>query len=299
MTQKTLWLSALAALFVIASGTAAIGLTATSVTVNVTGMSPHLQDLFEARLVDAASGVEISRMRIPVLTSTSFELTLPGAVEGRSYYVDMYADDNGSGGYDGPPIDHAWRLVVTATAESQSIDFAHNTEFDAIEWPETGDTEVGIDGAVAEDEYPNMLEDPGTGMTVYWRNDALRLAMALIAPGSGWVSAGLDPEVAMQGANYILAAVTEAGVIVEDHFGSGRFSHSVDDQQDILGAAGQEADGETIVEFVILLDSGDPEDKVLLSGERYDLLLAFHASSDSLTARHTDRGSVQIELEQD
>ena len=101
----------------------------------------------------------------------------------------------------------------------------------------------------------------------------------------------------MQGADYILAAVTDGALIIEDHFGTGRFRHTKDAQQDILEAAGTEDEGQTIVEFRIALDSGDSADKPLLPGESYPLLVAFHATSDSLSVRHTHRATAELTLD--
>jgi hypothetical protein len=112
------------------------------------------------------------------------------------------------------------------------------------------------------------------------------------------VSAGFDPVNRMQGANYIIAAVTSGGIVIEDHFGSGTTSHRRDRREDILRAAGTVSGGQTIVEFAIPLDSLDAEDKPLVPGRTYTVLLAYHRSSTSLTTLHTARGSVQITLEE-
>ena len=71
----------------------------------------------------------------------------------------------------------------------------------------------------------------------------------------------------------------------------------MDAQQDILEAAGTEDEGQTIVEFRIALDSGDSADKPLLPGESYPLLVAFHATSDSLSVRHTHRATAELTLD--
>jgi hypothetical protein len=286
-----------AAVLALVPGALVLALSANRLTLEISGMSPHVGQLLEARLVDAVSGVEITRVRLPEISSASFALELDGLVQGREYAFELYADHNGNGRYDAPPADHAWRLLVTATDQPLTIAFEHDTEFAELDWNETGSMAIAIDGEILDAEYPHMLEDPATGMIVYWRNDAQMLAIALVSPGTGWASIGLDPEVAMQGADYILAAMTESGLMVEDHFGTGRFSHSLDDQQDILGAAGRESDDQTIVEFAILLDSGDPADRPLLPGSTYDLLLAYHRSSDGFSTRHSARGAGQIALD--
>ena len=154
------------------------------------------------------------------------------------------------------------------------------------------------DGTIMEGEYFQGTQDPRSGVSLFWRNGLVVLFVALRAPGTGWVSAGFDPVNRMQGANYIMAAVTPEGLVIEDHFGTGTTSHRRDARQDILRAAGTISGGQTVVEFVIPLDSGDPEDKPLVPGRTYTVLLAYHRSSTSFTVIHTARGSVQMKLEE-
>lgn len=153
------------------------------------------------------------------------------------------------------------------------------------------------DGAIGDGEYRQSAQDPRSGVTLFWRNGLVVLFAALRSPGTGWVSAGFDPVNRMQGANYIIAAVTPAGIVIEDHFGTGTTSHRRDTREDVLRAAGTVVDGQTVVEFIIPLDSGDAEDKVLVPGQTYTVLLAYHRSSGSFTAIHSARGSVQMKLE--
>lgn len=118
-----------------------------------------------------------------------------------------------------------------------------------------------------------------------------------VGKGRAEVVAGFDPEFRMQGANYIIAAVTVDGLAIEDHFGTGPTSHRRDARNDVLRAAGIATGGQTVVEFVIPLDSGDAEDKPLLPGRTYTVLLAYHRTSGSFAAIHSARGSVQMELQ--
>lgn len=161
-----------------------------------------------------------------------------------------------------------------------------------------GPAAPAVDGTIAAGEYPQAASDPRSGVTLAWRNGLVVLFGALRSPGTGWVSAGFDPVNRMAGANFILAAVTPNGLVIEDQFGTGAISHRRDARDDVLRAAGATAGGETVVEFVIPLDSGDPEDKPLLPGRTYTVLLAYHRSSTSFTAIHSARGSVQMTLEE-
>ncbi len=154
-----------------------------------------------------------------------------------------------------------------------------------------------MDGRIEAQEYARNVREPASGVEFFWRNGLVVLVGALRSPGTGWVSVGFDPVRAMQGANYIIAAVSGGQLLIEDHFGTGTTAHRKDAREDILLAAGGVEGGTTAVEFVIPLDSGDPEDKALKPGGTYTVLLAYHRSSPSFIVRHTARGSVRIQLE--
>ena len=102
--------------------------------VNLTGMTPHLGQLFEARLIDKSNQMEVERLVIDEIASASFEILFANITNGSSYWIDFYADHNDNGYYDPIPADHAWRLVINNVAASNNIDFVHNTNFSEIHW---------------------------------------------------------------------------------------------------------------------------------------------------------------------
>jgi hypothetical protein len=104
------------------------------ITVSLTGMTPHIGQLFEARLIDKSNLMEVERLVIDEITGASFEILFTSIIEGHSYWIDFYADMNGNGYYDAVPADHAWRLVVNNVAASNTIDFIYNTSFTEIHW---------------------------------------------------------------------------------------------------------------------------------------------------------------------
>lgn len=154
-----------------------------------------------------------------------------------------------------------------------------------------------VDGLILNGEYRGSAQDARSGVVFRWRNGLVVLFGALESPGAGWVSAGFDPLNRMQGANFLLAAVTPEGILVEDHFGTSPTTHRRDRREDILAAAGKRVGGGVVVEFTIPLNSRDPEDRPLVPGQTYTVLLAYHRSSTSFTVQHTARGSVRITLE--
>lgn len=265
-----------------------------SLAVAFVGFSEDAGHRLEARLIDARTGLELARSAIPSLPTSEFLLEFAGVPARVPLVVELFVDRNDSGAYDAPPTDYAMRAEIAALSDLMSATVSRRDESVDIRWPSPSPV---VDGAVTAEEYPNSLLHSETGMTVSWWNDTRVLVVALESPGTGWLSIGFDPVDAMLGANYVLAAVSGDRLVIEDHFGTSRFAHSKDAQDDVLVAAGREQGGRTTVEFAIPLDSGDAADKPLLAGSSYVIQLAFHASSDSLAMRHTSRGEMSLLLD--
>lgn len=157
-----------------------------------------------------------------------------------------------------------------------------------------------VDGVIHTGEYAHAME--AGGFRVYWSNDAIVLRMGLLSPGTGYVAIGLAPERRMQGANFILGAVQNGRTDMRDDYGTGVLSHSADvdngGSSDILAYEGRELNGQTTIEFIIPLDSGDAFDKPLEPGKTYEVLVAFHSTNDSFSARHSQRGSGELRLDE-
>jgi len=262
-----------------------------TVTLVFSGMDPHLGQQFELRIVNKGTGVELERITVPEIPVPEFELSFAVLEEGASYQIDFYADHNGNGCYDTPPTDHAWRLELNAVSGDTTLSFTHNTDFTDITWP------PAIDGVIGDKEYHHTLSDSATGITVNWQNDASYLHVGLVSPGTGWVAIGFAPEQRMKGANIIIGAVKDGELLMQDHFGTAPTSHREDSTSQIVQAAGTEADGKTVIEFVIPLQSNDPSDKPLQLGQTVSVILAYHASSDSFSTRHSKRTTTQITLD--
>ena len=254
-------------------------------------MDPHIGQMLALRVVDIETMAEIARVSLPEIAASSFELEIGGLEIGSNVRLDFYADANGSGLYEAPPEDHAWRLELMGVQADGSLTFAHNTDFVDIAWPPQ------IDGMIEDAEYRNELLDSGTGMSVYWQNDAETLYVGLMAPGTGWLSIGFGPVRMMQGADIIIAAINDGELVIEDHYGSAPTSHRLDDVDHIIQAAGSERDGQTLLEFAIPLDSEDEQDVALAAGELVTIILGYHASNDSLTARHSKRSTSALQLD--
>jgi hypothetical protein len=104
------------------------------VTINFTGMTPHIGQMFEIRLEDDNTGKEIDRIKLNSIPSADFNVLFVGVKLGMQYKLEFYADLNGNGLYDAPPTDHAWMMTFENMTGDVSLNFAHNTNFTDINW---------------------------------------------------------------------------------------------------------------------------------------------------------------------
>ena len=103
-----------------------------TLTINFTGMTPHVGQTLWLLVEDRDAGTELLRMTRVI--EESFTIEVPGIIAGNDFLVDFFAYLNENGGYDYPPTDHAWRYVLDALSENEVLDFAHNTDFQHIDW---------------------------------------------------------------------------------------------------------------------------------------------------------------------
>jgi len=111
----------------------------------VRGMTSHVNEMFEYRVVDATNTIQ-SRGIIKPLGGVEASLFVPGAVPKQNgpFNLDFYADHDNSGGYDTDPAnqrDHAWRIPLTPDLFDEDkgefrILFDHNTSFSFLAKPE-------------------------------------------------------------------------------------------------------------------------------------------------------------------
>lgn len=177
----------------------------------------------------------------------------------------------------------------------ETVSEAPETQSDAIEPAAQG---FAADGAILAGEYDDRTEV--AGVNVYWSNSAETLRVGLVSSGSGYLAIGFDPEDGMEGANFIVGYIDDGKVYIRDDYGTGTTSHAADTerggQDNILSSGGAEWADQTIIEFVIPLDSGDAMDKPLLPGSTYTILVAYHDLLDGFEVRHSRRGVGAIQL---
>ena len=135
-------------------------------------------------------------------------------------------------------------------------------------------------------------------MTFSYRITDNTMDIKLTAPTKGWVSVGFNPEFKMRGADYIIGAVVDGKVIVEDHYGTGPFSMKNDidlgGEFNVYNINGKEEDNTTTIEFSISLDSGDKYDSVISKGKT-KVLLAY-AKTDNFKKKHNKRSTIEVDF---
>ena len=153
------------------------------------------------------------------------------------------------------------------------------------------------EGLIYANEYRNSLYNPATGMSLFWQNDATNLYVGLVSPGTGWAGVGFSNRSGKPGTNIILGAVANGTVTIQDNYGVTKELHLPDKTSSLLAIGGSETNGETTLEFVIPLASGDSQDVTLVPGQTVAVILAYQATKDSFTAEHTRYSQLQITLD--
>ena len=187
-----------------------------------------------------------------------------------------------------------------ATSEDSTTEPEEEATEPVIEKPAiVAATGYSIDGTIVSGEYAHEMTV--AGVDVYWTNDAHHLRMGLVSPGTGYVAIGFDPDRQMEGANFIIGAMHEGELTIRDDYGHEPTSHMEDTarggEDNIIAADGNQWPDQTVIEFIIPLDSGDVMDKPLIPGHQYTVLVSYHSMFDNLSDRHTRRGSGTLQLD--
>lgn len=139
-----------------------------------------------------------------------------------------------------------------------------------------------------------VAESNGIRLSIVFVGDTAEVTVA--SKVSGWVAVGFDPTNMMANANFLIGYVKDGTAVARDDFGVASTSHAPDvnvgGKNDLISFSGTEADGYTMMTFVIPRDSGDPKDHPLSAGKHTVILGA--SSFDSFTAKHTKVGRATI-----
>lgn len=184
------------------------------------------------------------------------------------------------------------KLKIALNALTILIYLTQVTFAQVPEIPYSINPDIKYDGVVEEGEYPGLIFNNLTSITLHEVHNGTHLFVALESTGTGWVSIGFGPTgVGMDEANIILGYVLdETDLVIIDEIGVGRqhfpdISKGGDD--DILIGAGLESNGFTVIEFLIPLNSGDTLDYKLVPGNTYGFFLAYHESEKNAESFHT------------
>ena len=136
--------------------------------VRFAGMTPHLGQKLTLYVRELPSGNYLDTVVVAQIENADFDVKSYVLEPGKSYMVDFYADHNGNGIYDAPPVDHAWRVETGVTMGDEDIDFQHNTNFTDIHSP------AGANVLLAEDLVLGAILTDAEGFTLYYfTKDAL------------------------------------------------------------------------------------------------------------------------------
>lgn len=133
-------------------------------TVNFTSLTPHVGQLFELRVVKVENLEEAGRVSLPAVLVPNFTVEVPGFDLNKDYNIDFYADLNGNGSYNTPPVDHAWRQTFNSSTGDFTSAFSHNASFTDIQWPgatAVEDETIAVERYSLEQNYPNPF-NPST-----------------------------------------------------------------------------------------------------------------------------------------
>jgi len=162
------------------------------------------------------------------------------------------------------------------------------------------------DGVVGTGEYARSIElsvgNISRNITLYWKNDADMLYMAMRGGTRGWVAVGFEPSEKMKDADMVMGFVNSSNVTVQDQYSTGTYGpHAVDTTlggtNDILEYGGREDGNYTTIEFSRKMNTGDSYDKAFNSSQMVELIWSM-ASTDSIRLKHNlARGEGNISLE--
>src|SRR5690348_7181060 len=93
---------------------------------NLSGFDPHVGQYTEFYVVENTNDLWLAAIYDP-LPAASISVSAPKSLlQGTSYHVDIWADENGNGSQDPQPTDHSWSEALPAGG---TLSFAHDTNW--------------------------------------------------------------------------------------------------------------------------------------------------------------------------
>lgn len=129
--------------------------------------------------------------------------------------------------------------------------------------------------SVNAEGFKELVQD---GYTLNWRIRGDSIDVRVSYETDGWVGFGIGKTGTMEGSHIILGFVLEGKATVEDHFGFAPTRHAPQEKvggRDSLTARDATfEEGKTTLSFTMPLNTGNPQDPILVEGETYKVLLA-------------------------
>ncbi|MFZ2413267.1 MAG: stalk domain-containing protein [Candidatus Cryosericum sp.] len=156
-----------------------------------------------------------------------------------------------------------------------------------------------VDGVVKTGEYGHSTV-LGHGLyTLSWTIAGDMVWFGIQATTTGWVALGIDPQIAMNGADMVFGWVSAGKATVLDQYSTGMFGPHPDDTllggtMDILSSAGREQAGTTTIEFSRELVTGDAHDKAVPTSGTLKIIWAI-GNADGVSP-HATKGSATIDV---
>ncbi|MCP4312451.1 MAG: hypothetical protein GY790_14400, partial [Bacteroidetes bacterium] len=99
---------------------------------SLAGMSANSGQKMVLYVRDQSSGNYLDTVTVESISEDEFTMDSYVIGPGGNYMLDFYADLNGNGSYDAPPVDQAWRLLTDQTVGDLELEFSHNENFTDI-----------------------------------------------------------------------------------------------------------------------------------------------------------------------
>ena len=98
----------------------------------LSGMSESMGEKMVLYVREQSTGNYLDTVTLESIATDEFTMDSYVIGNGGTFMLDFYADLNGNGIYDAPPVDHAWRLQNVTTLGDLEREFAHNQDFTNI-----------------------------------------------------------------------------------------------------------------------------------------------------------------------
>lgn len=157
------------------------------------------------------------------------------------------------------------------------------------------------DGIIGKTEYKYVVELKPGEFFFYYFIDSLYIYAAVKVKSKGWVGLGIDPEVAMKGADMIIAYDEGSKVKIIDAYSRGIYGpHKADTdfggREDLIVSAGKRDSLYVVVEFKRLLDTRDPFDRPVAEGKKVKIIFASARDSNLKRKHDVFKGSTTIQI---